>query len=210
MTSIRPVEPIIVYSSPVSGHAHRVRLLLSLLDLPHKIVDVDMRGGAHKAPEFLARNPLGQVPVIEDGHNIIYDSNAILIYLATQYDDQGTWLPRDAVDAATVQRWLGLTAGPIAFGPNRARLASLFKAPVDADHAKQVAGNLLLSMEQELSDKAFALGAKPSLADVAAYAYVALAPEGGISLDPYPGIRAWLERVEALPGFVPMQRSAIA
>ena len=203
----KPAQPIIVYSSPFSGHAHRVRLLLSLLDLPHEVVDVDMRSGAHKAPEFLARNPLGQVPVIEDDRVTIYDSNAILVYLAARYDD-GTWLPREPVAAATVQRWLGLAAGPIAFGPNRARAASLFNAPVDGEHAKQVATGLLTNLEKELSDKAFALGDRPSIADLAAYAYIAVAPEGGIPLAPYPYIRAWLGRVEALPGFVPMQRSA--
>ncbi|MFA5949239.1 MAG: glutathione S-transferase family protein [Hyphomicrobium sp.] len=207
MTTSKPAKSIIVYSSPISGHCHRVRLLLSLLGLPHEVVDVDLFSGAHKAPEFIARNPLGQIPVIEDGDVTVYDSNAILIYLATRYDD-GTWLPRDPVEAATVQRWLGLVAGPIAFGPNRARLASLFKFPVDGDHARQVADGLLANMEKELAGKAFALGAKPSVADVAAYAYVALAPEGGISLDAYPAIRAWLGRVEALPGFVPMQRSS--
>ena len=177
-----------VYSSPLSGHAHRVRLLLSILDLPHKIVDVDMRSGGHKAPEFLARNPLRQMPVIEDDGLTIYDSNAILIYLATRYDD-GTWLPREPVAGATVQRWLGLAAGPIAFGPNRARLASLFKAPVDGEHAKQVAAGLLANLEKELSDKAFALGDRPSIADLAAYAYVAVAPEGGIPVDAYPQMR---------------------
>lgn len=202
----KPAQPIIVYSSPLSGHAHRVRLLLSLLDLPHNVVDVDMRSGAHKMPEFLARNPLGQVPVIEDDGVTVYDSNAILVYLAMRYDD-GTWLPREPVTAATVQRWLGLAAGPIAYGPNRARLASLFRAPVDGEHAKQVAAGLLANLEKELSDKAFALGDRPSIADLAAYAYVAVAPEGGIPLDAYPHIRVWLGRVEALPGFVPMQRS---
>jgi glutathione S-transferase len=207
MSSPRPQHPIIVHSSPLSGHAHRVRLFLSLLDLPHKVADVDMRNGAHKAADFLAKNPLGQIPVIEDGEVVIYDSNAILIYLAMRYDD-GTWLPRDPVGAATLQRWLGLAAGPIAFGPNRARLAALFKAPVDADQARQVAAGLLSNMDQELAGKPFALGERPSLADVAAYAYVALAPEGGIPLDPYPNIRAWLGRVEALPRFVPMQRTA--
>jgi glutathione S-transferase len=201
-----PAQPIKVYSSPLSGHSHRVRLLLSLLDLPHEVIDVDLRSGQHKQPAFLARNPLGEVPVIEDGGVVVYDSNAILVYLALRYDD-GHWLPRDPVAAATVQRWLGLAAGPLYFGPHRARLANLFKAPFDQVQAKAVTERLLANLEQELKDKAFALGPEPSIADVAAYSYVALSPEGGIPLDPYPNVRAWLGRVEALPRFTPMTRA---
>lgn len=202
----KPAQPIRVYNSPLSGHCHRVRLLLSLLDLPYEVIDVDLRAGEHKRPEFLAKNPLGQVPVIEDGDVLLYDSNAILVYLALRYDDDRRWLPRDPVAAATVQRWLGLAAGPIYFGPNLARAAALFKAPVDQEQAKVVAEHLLADLEQELAGKAFALGAEASLADLAAYAYIVVAPEGGVGLDPYPNIRAWLGRVEALPRFTPMAR----
>jgi glutathione S-transferase len=205
----RPAQPIKVYSTPLSGHAHRVRLLLSLLDLPHELIEVDIPGGANRRPEFLAKNPLGEIPVIEDGDVVIYDSNAILVYLATRYDD-GKWLPRDPIAAATVQRWLGLAAGPIAFGPNRARLAALFKAPVDPAQAKAVAERLLGNLNRELAGKSFALGESASLADVAAYSYIAVAPEGGVSLAPYPNVRAWLARVEALPRFTPMHRSITA
>jgi glutathione S-transferase len=201
------MTPIKLYSSPLSGHAHRVRLLLSILDLPHEVIDIDLRAGAHKTPGFLAKNPLGQVPVIEDDDVTIYDSSAIMVYLALKYDPTGTWLPRDPVAAAEVQRWLGLAAGPVAFGPNRARLATLFKAPVDHAQAKAVAEGLLKNLDRELADKDFAIGALPTIADLAVYAYVTLSPEGGIPLDPYPHVRAWISRVEALPGFVPMLRS---
>jgi glutathione S-transferase len=202
----KPAQPIKVYNSPLSGHCHRVRLFLSLLDLPAEVIDVDLRSGEHKKPAFLAKNPLGEVPVIEDGDVRIYDSNAILTYLALRYDD-GTWLPRDPVAAATVQRWLGMAAGPIYFGPHRARLAQLFTAPFDHAAAKAVGERLLAAMEQELAGKSFATGATPTIADVAAYGYVAVAPEGGIALEPYPNVRAWLARVEALPGFVEFRKT---
>ncbi len=100
-----------------------------------------------------------------------------------------------------------MAAGPIAFGPNRARLVALINAPLDPVQAKVVAERLLVNLDRELSGKAFALGETPTIADVAAYAYIALAPEGGVSLEPYPSVRAWLSRVEALPRFVPMTRS---
>jgi glutathione S-transferase len=203
-----PQDPIRVYSHPLSGHSHRVRLMLTLLDLPFEVVSVDVRGGETRSEAFLAKNPWGEVPVIEDGGAVIYDSTAILVYLALKYDEGGSWLPRDPQGAAEVQRWLGMAAGPIAFGPNRARLVALLNRPIDPVQAKAVSERLLVNLDRELSTKAFALGETPTVADVAAYSYIAVAPEGGVSLEPYPNVRVWLARVEALPRFLPMQRSA--
>ncbi len=203
MTIATPAQPIRLYGAKLSGHTHRVLLLLHLLDLPFEMVEVNLPAGEHKRPEFLARNPFGQIPVIEDGDLVLYDSNAILVYLAAKYDD-GTWLPHDPLGAATVQRWLSLAAGPILRGPGFARLITVFGAPHDEAQAKTIAAALFKVLEAELSGKQFALGDTPTLADVAAYAYIAHAPEGGISLEPHPNICAWLHRIEALPRFVPM------
>ncbi|AOI62441.1 glutathione S-transferase [Burkholderia territorii] len=199
----KPARPVRVYSFPLSGHAHRVRLFLSLLGLPFDTVDVDLAGGAQREPAFLALNPLGQVPVIDDDGTVLADSNAILVYLAKRYGD-AYWLPDDAVGAATVQRWLSYAAGPIASGPAAARLVTVFSAPLDHDAAKRTAAKILAAIDQELTGKAFAAGEQPTIADVAAYTYIAHAPEGGVSLEPYPHVRAWLARVEALPGFIAM------
>ncbi|RKU03348.1 glutathione S-transferase [Burkholderia sp. Nafp2/4-1b] len=199
----KPARPVRVYSFPLSGHAHRVRLFLSLLGLPFDIVDVDLAAGAQREPAFLALNPLGQVPVIDDDGTVLADSNAILVYLAKRYGD-AHWLPDDAVGAATVQRWLSYAAGPIASGPAAARLVTVFSAPLDHDAAKRTAAKVLAAIDGELAGKPFAAGAQPTIADIAAYTYIAHAPEGGVSLEPYPHVRAWLARVEALPGFVAM------
>ncbi len=75
-------NPIKLYNFPKSGHAHRIELMLSLLNLPTELVFVDLAKGAHKQPDFLALNPFGQVPVIDDNGTVIADSNAILVYLA--------------------------------------------------------------------------------------------------------------------------------
>ena len=120
-----------LYRYFLSGHAHRAQLMLSLLQLPHELVDVDIPAGEHKTPAFLARNAFGQVPVIEDGEVTIADSNAILVYLASRYDPAGRWLPRDPVVAAEVQRGLGVAAGPLLSGPGLARLEVLLKQPRD-------------------------------------------------------------------------------
>jgi glutathione S-transferase len=190
----------------LSGHAHRAQLFLSLLDLPFEMIDVDLRAGEHKQPAFLDLNPFGQVPVLEDGDTIIYDSNAILMYLATRYDD-GSWLPRDPVGAARVQQWLSLAAGPVASGPATARLINVFSVPLDLERASTIAQNLFKVLDAQLAGRSFALGDRPTIADVAGYSYIAHAPEGGVSLEPYANLRAWLTRIEALPRFVPMQQT---
>jgi glutathione S-transferase len=204
----KPDQPIRLHRHALSGHAHRVELLLSMLGLPYEMIDINMVRAAHKAPEFVAKNnPFGQVPVIEDGDTAIADSNAILVYLATRYDPTGRWLPRDAVGAARVQQWLSVAAGQLAYGPTAARLAVLFGARLDLDRARAISRQLFEVLDKELAKRPFLAGDAPTIADVALYSYTAHAPEGGVLLDPYSHLRAWLARIEALPGFVPMKRS---
>jgi glutathione S-transferase len=194
-----------LYRHPLSGHAHRAQLMLSLLGLAAEVVDVDLVRGEQREAAFLARNPFGQVPVLEDGDETIADSNAILVFLATRYDTSGRWLPRDAVGAARVQRWLSVAAGQLASGPAMARVEVVFKRERDPQrHA--VAARLFALMEQHLAEQPFLAAGEPTIADIALYTYTAHAPEGGVSLEPYPAIRAWLARIEALPGFVGMTR----
>ena len=201
-------NPIKLHRHPLSGHSHRVQLLLSLLGLPTELVEVDLRAGAHKQPQFLALNPFGQVPVIDDGGLIIADSNAILVYLARKYGDE-TWLPADPVGAARVQRWLSVAAGPIAFGPAAARLITVFGARFDPAEVIGRAHALLAVMDAELAQREFLAGERPSIADIACYTYIAHAPEGNVSLAEYVHVRAWLARIEALPGFVAMPATAV-
>ena len=200
---MQPNSPIKLYRSVISGHSHRAELFLSLLGLPYAPIDIDLRAGQQRSPEFLKLNPFGQVPVIDDNGVVIADSNAILVYLATKYGDEH-WLPRDPVGAASVQRWLSVAAGDIAFGPATARLGKAFGMPVDVDAATRRAERLFSVMELELTARPWLCGASPTIADIAGYSYIARAPEGGISLEPYPSIRAWLSRIEATPHFLPM------
>jgi glutathione S-transferase len=203
--SPRPAQPIRLYSYALSGHAHRVELFLSLLGLPFEKVEVDLMRGEQKTPEFVALNPWTQVPVIQDGEVTLADSNAILTYLALRYDSSGRWLPRDPVGAAQVQRWLSVAAGSLVNGPARARAIVLFKRPHDPGCA-DVAKLLFERIEAHLAGQPFLAGAQPTIADIALYSYSSHAPEGGLSLQPYPKLRDWLARIETLPGFVGMQR----
>jgi glutathione S-transferase len=200
-------QPLKLYRSPLSGHSHRAQLFLSLLGLPVQLIDLDLRNGAQKKPEFLALNSLGQVPVLEDGESVIADSNAILIYLAERYDQDRRYYPAGAYQRAQVQRWLSVAAGALYAGPCVARLVRLFNAPFDYAVAERKSRELFALLESELTARSFLVGHSPTLADIAMYTYTAHAPEGGVPLDAYPAIRAWLSRIEALPGFVGMQRT---
>lgn len=194
-----------LYQFPLSGHAHRVKLFLSLLRLPFEETLVDLTKGAHKRPEFLALNPFGQVPVIQDGDVTLADSNAILTYLALRYDESGRWLPRDPVGAAKVQRWLSVAAGPLVNGPGDARVNVLFGRPQD-ERCAQIAAQLFQRLDAHLATSPYLAAEHPTIADIALYTYTSHAPEGGVSLEPYPQLRAWLARIEALPGYVSMPR----
>lgn len=198
-----------LYGFPLSGHTHRVELMLSLLGLPSEFILVDLKQGAHKAPEFVATlNSFGQVPAIDDNGTVLADSNAILVYLASTYG-KGQWLPSDPVGQARVQRWLSAAAGQLHAGPAAARLALVFGAQVDTDTAISRSHALLQLVEQQLRHSRYLASEQPSIADVAFYTYVAHAPEGNVSLDDYPHVRAWLASIEALPGFVGMPRTAV-
>ena len=196
-----------LYGIPLSGHTHRAQLFLNLLNLPHDYLLVDLANAEHKKEPFLNMNAFGEIPVLQDGDVTLADSNAILVYLASRYDDTGRWLPRDPVAAAKVQRWLSVAAGKIAGGPATARLVTVFNAPRDHEAAKTMAVRLFDVMERELQGRRWLVGEHATIADVAGYSYIAHAPEGGVSLKPYPNIRAWLDNIRALPGFVPMPAS---
>jgi glutathione S-transferase len=193
-----------LYGFPLSGHSHRAELFLNLLKLPYEFVPMPLAGGKHRTPAFLALNGFGEVPVLEDGDVVLSDSTAILVYLAAKYDDGGRWLPRDPLAAAQVQRWLSAASGKIAYGPAAARMVTVFGAKFDHEFVKGVAVRLFDVMERELEGRRYLVGGHATIADVAAFSYIEHAPEGGVSLKPYPNVRAWLANVRALPGFVAM------
>lgn len=203
-----PTRPIKLYRHRLSGHCHRVELMLNLLRLPYEPIDIDLHAGEHKQPAFLQMNRFGQVPVIDDSGTVLADSNAILVYLTTKYGE-GRWLPTDPVGAALVQRWFSVAAGPLAAGPMAARLVTVFDAPLDAPVLIAQSHALLGVIEAELDGRDYLLGESASLADIACYSYIAHAPEGNVSLDNYPRVRAWLARIEQLPDFVRMPASAV-
>lgn len=203
------MSSITLHRHALSGHSHRVELFLSILKLDANIVDVDLANGAHKEVSFLAKNSFGQVPVLEDGDVTLSDSNAILVYLASKYDNSETWLPNDIVDAANVQRFLSVAAGKVAYGPALARLVNVFGANLDKAAAITTAHGILSEIDNHLEGRDWLVTDNPTIADIANYAYIAHAPEGDVSLESYPNIQSWVSRVENFSGFVPMQLSAV-
>jgi len=203
------MSTIKLYHHPLSGHAHRAELFLSILRLDYELIEVDLMKGAQKDPEFLKKNMFGQVPVIEDNCVTLADSNAILVYLATKYDQEHTWLPLEPAKAAEIQRFLSVASGPVENGPATARLINLFGAKLDHVKAIETATNILETLDTHLTNKDWLVGKTPTIADIANYSYIAHAPEGGISLKNYPNIKTWLQRIEHLSGFIPMQSSKV-
>ncbi len=203
------MSTITLYRHPLSGHSHRVEAFLSILGLPADIVDVDLANDEHKKAEFLAKNRFGQVPVIEDDQTTLSDSNAILIYLANKYDPGSSWLPQELNAAAEVHRFLSIASGKIAYGPAAARLVNVFGAALDHAAAINSAHAILAEFDTHLKDRNWLATERPTIADLANYTYIAHAPEGDVSLDNYSHIRTWLQRIEGLAGFVPMQTTAV-
>lgn len=197
-----------LYYHPLSGHAHRAHLFLSLIGQDFELIEVDLANGEHKQPPFLKLNSFGQIPVLVDGETIIQDSNAILVYLAKKLGKKD-WLPEDAIGAAKVERWLSIAAGQIAYGPAAARLITVFGAKFNTDEVIGRAHDLLKIVEGELASRQWLAADHVTIADVALYSYIARAPEGNVDLAAYPKVGAWLARIEQLPGFVPFVKTPV-
>ena len=193
-----------IYGHELSGNSYKPKLMLSLLGLDYEWIKVDLMARAHKQPEFLALNSFGQVPVLVDENTVLPDAQAILVNLARQYGGE-SWLPSEAEPMSRVMRWLSIAAGEIRQGPEAARLYYLFKATsINLEQANQKAEFILTQLNNHLADREWLELGHPTIADVAVFPYVALAPDGKISLENYPNVLAWIDRIKHLPGFVGM------
>ncbi|AUG53576.1 glutathione S-transferase family protein [Thalassospira marina] len=195
-----------LYYFALSGHAHRAHLFLSLIGADHELINLDLANGEHKKPPFLALNPFGQVPVLDDDGVIVSDSVAIMVYAAKKLG-KTEWLPEDATNAAHIQRWLSVAAGQIAYGPCAARLVTVFGAKFNPDEVIARAHAILTLLDAELANKDWLVTERATVADIALYSYIVQAPEGNVDISSYHNIDKWLRRIEALPGFVPFTQT---
>ena len=192
-----------LYDFEGSGNCYKVRLLLALLGLEYERVPTNSVTGETLTPEFRRLNPRGQIPVLEDDGEVIWDSQAILVYLARRYGGNH-WLPDDALGMAQVMQWLAVSENELLFGLARARIVRRFGRPFNLEEAQTLGRTGLDVLEAHLTHRRWLAGETVTIADIACYPYVALAPEGDISLEPYAAVREWLDRVRQLPGYVPM------
>ncbi|MCW2248184.1 glutathione S-transferase [Azospirillum fermentarium] len=192
-----------LYDLELSGNCYKVRLFAALAGIPLEIVPVDFLNGEHKRPPLSDLNPWGEIPILVDGAVVLRDSHAILTYLAGAYGDE-RWLPRDPAGLAAVVQWLSTAANEVQNGPASARLVDKFGYAIDKADTLRRSDRILPLIDAHLAKTPWLAADRPTIADCAVFPYVALAPEGGVALEPYPHIRAWIGRIKALPGFRPM------
>ena len=192
-----------LYGAPLSGNAYKARLLLELLGLEYEETVIDLQAGENRTETFLALNPRGQIPTLVDGEVTVWDSQAILVYLARRYGE--AWLPMEPAPMAGIMQWLALAENELLFGLARARAVKFFGRDFDLASCQGYGRAGLEVLERRLAGHEWLAAGKPTIADIACMPYAALSYMGDIPLDDYPSVRAWIDRVRALPGFVAME-----
>jgi glutathione S-transferase len=195
-----------LYDYLPSGNGYKVRLTAKRLKIPYRLVQMDITRGATRTPDFLAKNPNGRIPLLETEHGFLSESHAIISFLA----EGSELIPTDAWQRARLWQWLSFEQYHIEPNVGTARfwLTSLHKTPQElgerlTDKIAQ-AHAALAQLDAGLAGKTFLLSERFTLADIALFAYTHVAPEAGITLQPYPHIRAWVERVQAQPDHAPI------
>lgn len=206
---------ITLYDYELSGNCYKIRLFLDILGQPYEKRPVEFFPGLeHKSEEMLVLNPLGQLPFLDDDGYLIRDAQAILAYLAVRYVPGSHWYPvAHARRLGEVCQWLAF-ANELTATSSAARLAQVFGFDIDADKARRGAYQLFRILDEHLwlaergiTDEGggwLCCGAQPTIADIACFPYVMLAPEGGLSLTDFPALRRWTDRVKRIPGFTVM------
>lgn len=189
-----------LYDFKISGNCYKVRLLLSMLAVDYESILVDLGGGEGQTEEFKKINPRGQVPVLVDGDVTIWDSMAILTFIARRYGHE-SWFPNDEVQQAKVMQWLAISENELLYGLARARGAIIFKRPYNLEQCQNEAHEGLSTLEQHLSESKWLATDKPTIADIACYPYISLAHQGEVSLDAYTNVQRWMKDFRSLPGW---------
>jgi glutathione S-transferase len=195
-----------LYDYLPSGNGYKVRLLLAQLGVPFELVTLDIMKGETRTPEFLAKNPNGRIPLLEiEPGKFLAESNAILFYLAegTAFDPGDRWARAQAL------QWMGFeqyshepNIATVRFWLHYAELTEERRAAIEQ---KRTLGYAALDvMERHLTSRRFFVAETYTIADIALYAYTHVADEGGFDLERFPAVRAWLARVRAQPGHVPI------
>jgi len=198
-----------LYDLERSGNCYKIRLFLSILDIDYKKIPVDVNAKENSSKEFLAMNPNGLVPVLVEDSTTVYDSAAILSYLARKYAED-IWFPAEPVQFAQVIRWLVFEQNEGRYGLARARAVALniqsrFAISGNLKESQAIGTLALQILEKQLTQTSWLAGGNhATVCDIACYPYTAMCSQGGLSLEPYPAVNNWIKRIENLDGYVPL------
>lgn len=196
-----------LYDYLPSGNGYKCRLVLKQLQLDYELIEVDIKTGGSRTPEFLAMNPNGRIPLLKiPRKGYLAESHAIISFLA----EGSALLPADAFERARMWQWMCFEQYNLEpnIGTVRFWISSLHKTRAELGEKlveKKKSGYAALDvLEEGLREREFLAGGAYSLADIALYGYTHVAHEGGFDLAPYPNIRAWCERVASQPRWAPI------
>ena len=200
-----------LYDYELSGNCYKIRLLLNMLAVPYERQCIDFYpGGEHKSAEFLRINPLGQLPVLTNGELVLADSQAILVYLAAQYDTSNLWYPQQEPEQlGQISYWLSF-ASELGHSAGAARLQQSFNYDFDLAACQERAHQLLRVLDEHLwfqqhQQRDWLCSANaPTIADIACFPHIILCEEGGVSRLDYPAVRLWCDQVKRIPKFITM------
>jgi glutathione S-transferase len=191
----------------ISGNCYKIKLLASLLDIPHEWVHVEIMAGGARTEAFLELNPNGKVPTVElDDGRCISESNAIINYLA--FDSE--LFPDDQYLKAKVLQWQFFEQYShepyIAVARFIKKFQGIPEDRKDEFYAKQSGGHAALKvMDDQLSSSSYLVGEGLTVADISLYAYTHVAHEGEFCLNAYPNIQRWIEAIASHPKYVSME-----
>lgn len=193
-----------LHATMASINAYKVRILLSMLDLPYELVDIDMYGGEHKREPFLSLNPFGQMPALQDDGFTIADSHACLVYLARKYDRAGRWLPADAESEAKVAEWMSKSANEVHAGPwmKRAKIRRPDAIALSDEEIDARCDHILGLMDGHLAARDWLALEHPTIADLSCFAPISMLKVSGYDTDRWRHVTRWLDAVRALPGAI--------
>ena len=188
-----------LYASDNSGNSWKIRILLSLLEVPCERIDVDFFGKReHKSPAFLKMNPRGQVQVMEIEGRYLWDTTAQLTYIARKWGGE-QWLPTDPLSMADVMLWMAFAQNQVQTGLQLTRGIVLKLRRGDTEEPRRHGLLALKILNDHLQHNDWLAVGRTTIADIACYPYVAKSPEGGFDLPAYPNVLAWARRCEAVP-----------
>lgn len=196
-----------LYDLERSGNCYKIRLFLSILGINYTKIPVNPFAGENRTSEFLTMNPNGLVPVLIDNEITLYDSVAILFYLARTYADN-IWFPDNIIQSSQVIRWLAFEQSEGRYGLARSRAIAL-KNPSSLartgslQESQAIGVAALETLNQQLSETKWLAGSsEATICDIACYPYTAMSSDGGLSLEPYSAIQRWMEDIEDFSGYI--------